>query len=93
MEKRRITRAVFCFLACVLFAGLLFFLSLISGSSQINAESVFRILTGTNTDPAANRIILDIRLPRVLSAMILGGGLSGIRSRDRLCWASPPAQS
>ena len=76
MEKRRITRAVFCFLACFLFSGLLFFLSLISGSSQINADSVFRILTGTNTDAAANRIVMDIRLPRVLSAMILGGGLS-----------------
>jgi iron complex transport system permease protein len=47
-----------------------------SGSSTIPPGTVFGILTGQKTDPAAYRIITDIRLPRTLSALILGGGLS-----------------
>ena len=76
MEKRRILRAMICFTGLLLLAGLLFCVSLMSGSSQIAPGTVFRILTGGSADAAAVRIITDIRLPRTLSAMILGGGLS-----------------
>ena len=76
MEKRRILRALICFLGLLLLAGLLFCLSLMSGSSRIAPGTVFGILTGQQTDAAAFRIITDIRLPRTLSALILGGGLS-----------------
>ena len=76
MEKRRIIRAFVCFLSLFLAAGLLLYLSLISGSSNITADTVNRILTGAQTDSSAFRIIMDIRMPRALSALILGGGLS-----------------
>ena len=76
MEKRRMLRALICFSGLILLTGLLFCLSLMSGSSTIPPGTVFGILTGQKTDPAAYRIITDIRLPRTLSALILGGGLS-----------------
>ena len=76
MEKRRFIRAVLCFAGLLLGACLLFCISLLSGSSRLSAEAVFGILTGTNPDAAAYRIITDIRLPRTLAALILGGGLS-----------------
>ena len=76
MEKRRMVRALICFAGLLLLAGLLFCLSLTTGSSRIAPETVFGILTGRAPDAAASRIIMDIRLPRTLSALILGGGLS-----------------
>ncbi len=76
MEKRRMVRALICFAGLLLPAGLLFCLSLTTGSSRIAPETVFGILTGRAPDAAASRIITDIRLPRTLSALILGGGLS-----------------
>lgn len=76
MEKRRLTRTVLCFAGLLLTACLLFCISLMSGSSQIAPDAVWDILTGHRTDAAASRIITDIRLPRTLAAMILGGGLS-----------------
>ena len=76
MEKQRMVRALICFAGLLLLAGLLFCLSLTTGSSRIAPETVFGILTGRVPDAAASRIITDIRLPRTLSALILGGGLS-----------------
>lgn len=76
MEKRRMIRAVLCFAGLLLTAGLLFCMSLMSGSSQIDPNAVFGILNGQHPDSTAVRIITDIRLPRTLAALLLGGGLS-----------------
>ena len=76
MERKRMIRASLCFAGLLLLAGILFCISLMSGSSSITPESVFRILSGNKSDAAAYRIITDIRLPRTLAALILGGGLS-----------------
>ena len=76
MEKKRMRRAVTAFAGLVLLTFLLLYLSLISGSSQIAPDSVFRILTGSIPDTSAARILRDIRLPRAISAWILGGALA-----------------
>lgn len=57
----------------VLFAAVLFSLS--SGSVGIPLESVLESLTGTG-DPTTRAIVLDLRLPRTLLAIIAGGGLA-----------------
>ena len=76
MEKRRLIRAVLCFAGLLVTACLLFCISLMSGSSKIAPDVVFGILTGQRGEPAAYRIIADIRLPRTIAALVLGGGLS-----------------
>ena len=76
MEKRRLIRTVSCFAGLLLFTGILFCISLLSGSSRLSPDTVFGILTGRQDDAAAYRILMDIRLPRTLAALILGGGLS-----------------
>ncbi|MBQ6041914.1 MAG: iron ABC transporter permease [Oscillospiraceae bacterium] len=76
MEKRRMLRVSICFIGLLVLAGLFFCLSLMSGSTHISPASVFGILTGRPADAASVRILTDIRLPRTLSALILGGGLS-----------------
>ena len=74
--KKHITRTILCFAALTVMAVILFSISLTSGSSSLRAIDAFRILTGNQQNDAAQRIIFDIRMPRALSAMLLGGALS-----------------
>lgn len=51
-------------------------LNLISGSSSLTVSDVLQVLTGSSDDAAARSIILQIRLPRLIAAFLLGGALS-----------------
>jgi iron complex transport system permease protein len=60
----------------------IFLLSLSWSSVSIPLDEIVRILTGGEAARAANRtIILDIRLPRVLTAMLVGAalGIAGLQ--------------
>lgn len=46
------------------------------GSVQISFSDIFNVLLGNSQDSALSSIIIDIRLPRVLLAVLVGGGLS-----------------
>ena len=50
--------------------------SLFSGSVSFSPEEVIKVLTGAKRGTTAANIILSIRLPRMLAAMVLGGGLA-----------------
>ena len=47
-----------------------------SGSISLQFEELYGILTGRITEGAAYHIILDIRLPRIWAAVMLGGALA-----------------
>ena len=47
-----------------------------SGSVRISAAEVTEIIAGKSNNRAAENIIMQIRIPRVLSSVILGGALS-----------------
>ncbi len=47
-----------------------------SGSLSLQAGQILDILRGRVTEGAAYHIIMDIRLPRILAAMLLGGALA-----------------
>lgn len=47
-----------------------------SGSVQISAAEVFSILAGKGTGGTDTAIVMQIRFPRMLAALILGGALS-----------------
>ena len=47
-----------------------------AGSVHLPVGEVLRILTGHGADSTQSHIVWDIRLPRILSAMLLGGALS-----------------
>ena len=55
---------------------LLSFGSLFIGSEMISFNSIIDVLIGQNSSKVTNFIILDIRLPRILTALIAGTGLS-----------------
>ncbi|MCR5369940.1 MAG: iron ABC transporter permease [Clostridium sp.] len=75
-EKRRRMRACAVYAACVL----LLFAAIVSGvnagSVPIPASRILRILTGAETGTTEADIIMKIRMPRILLAGILGGGLA-----------------
>ena len=70
---KRIVRAYV--LLFFLLAGLVF-LNLAAGSVRVSPEELFAALIGRGEEEMTRHIILDIRLPRMLAALILGGALS-----------------
>lgn len=84
--------AVFCGLLIAVLAVLTVLL-LSSGSLSLGLADVFATLVGQGDDATAERIILRVRLPRVLTAIIVGGalGMSGaiFQSISRNALGSP----
>ncbi len=72
-ERRRYALA-FGFLAVLLVA--LAAWNLNAGTLSLSVSQVAAILLGQNTDETAYRVLWDLRLPRVLGAVLLGGALS-----------------
>lgn len=58
----------------VLFGAMLFSMSV--GSADFGIKSLINILTGNEKNELLSRIVFDIRLPRILYALAIGGGLS-----------------
>ena len=73
MEKRRI---ILTFLIMTLLLALLFVWNLSIGSVRISFREVSSILIGAGQGSVNEKIIMNIRLPRILAAMILGGALA-----------------
>ena len=74
--KNRALRWTICFLLLLGLSGILFTANLTIGSSSMTGSDAFSVLFGNSADAAARRIITDIRLPRTIAALILGGSLS-----------------
>ena len=72
-ETKRYTVA-FVILAVVLVSFVVWNLN--AGSYGISVAQVMQIFLGNGSDATASRVVWDIRLPRVLAAILLGGALS-----------------
>ena len=64
----------FWLLLLLLFTFLIW--NIFAGSVSLSASEIWRILLGGDVDFTQSQIIMKIRLPRLLSALILGGALS-----------------
>jgi len=76
MEKRRSVRYTASFVFLFIMLLFLFVLNIYSGSIHLSAREVLELLFMGKQESAASRILWDIRLPRILAAAVLGGGLS-----------------
>ena len=65
-----------CFCILVILLSVFLVLNLLAGSTRILPGEAFSALFLRQTEGTSARIILNIRLPRLLAAAILGGGLS-----------------
>ncbi len=64
------------FITVMIMIVLLFWMNVILGSSDVGASEVFRMLFGEGEDLTHVNIIMNIRLPRAVSAVLLGGALA-----------------
>lgn len=74
MNKKVRYTACFVILSVLLAAAVI--IGIYSGSVSISAAEVTGVITGKSTSRTAENIIMEIRIPRVLSSVILGGALS-----------------
>ena len=70
------TRITVCFLLLTALLLILVVWNINAGSVPLSVGEIFRILLRQNSDNTSYNIIWQIRLPRILSAVILGGALS-----------------
>ena len=64
------------FAICFILLSVLFIMSISIGSVNIPVKDILAVVTGNTSDEISGRIITDIRLPRALAALLLGGALS-----------------
>ena len=76
MGKKRNVIYIRGFLLLIFIMGVLMIMNISFGSSSIGILDVMRVLFNGGGDDTLFKIIMDIRLPRTLAAMLLGGALS-----------------
>ena len=69
-------RIVFSYLLLLCLAAALVCLGILAGSASIPLRDLLKILSGHGGDDTAALILLKIRLPRTLAALLLGGALA-----------------
>ncbi|SEL60682.1 iron complex transport system permease protein [Ruminococcus sp. YRD2003] len=75
MSKKRALRWSICFSALIILAAVFFILELMIGTADLNFTDVLDALT-SSSESTAHTIVRNIRLPRAISAALLGGALS-----------------
>lgn len=73
--KRRNGRYFISFFILLIFLLVTFWWNIVAGSIEITIQDVIDCLLRRSTDATANAIIWQIRLPRAIAAMVLGGAL------------------
>ena len=69
------TRSTIFFTICILLAAGLFAMNIVLGSTSISVGEIISVLAG-KTEGTSATIILNIRLPRAVAALVLGGALA-----------------
>ena len=76
MKDKRIVRYCISFLLLTVLLCALFLWNMNSGSVDLSAKEIINIIINGPNDGTSSNIIWNIRLPRILAAIILGGALS-----------------
>jgi len=76
MNRERSLRGMIVYVSLAVLILVGFFLSVGIGNVHIGFAEVLRAITGGACDEKTRAIIMDIRLPRVIMTVILGGGLA-----------------
>lgn len=76
MKKENKIRYGMGFLILIVLLILLLFLNINGGSIRLSAREILAVLGRRSSDATAMSILWNIRLPRILAALLLGGALS-----------------
>ena len=74
--KNRTTRFIIGYTILAALLVVLLVLNLSIGSSSVSLSETWRIIFGSDAGSTSARIILDMRLPRLIAAALLGGALA-----------------
>ena len=69
-------RFVIIYIILVLLLIFSFGLNVVIGSTNLSFTEVFQIITNHDTESVNGTILWDIRIPRTIAAMMLGGALA-----------------
>lgn len=69
-------RYAFSFAAILILLFLLILINLLTGSVRVTFRDLSALFSGSGNNETIARVLLDIRLPRILAALLLGGALS-----------------
>ena len=75
-EKKRVGRYFSAFIILTALLAVLFVWNVNSGSIDLSVSDIFNIIFRRKGDEVSYNIIWEIRLPRILAVIILGGALS-----------------
>ncbi|MCR4946208.1 MAG: iron ABC transporter permease [Lachnospiraceae bacterium] len=70
------TRYILIFVSIILILIFLIIINIMTGSVSLGAGDIFRLLAGGHAEGISEKIIMDIRLPRIVEAAFLGGALA-----------------
>ena len=76
MKKKAQIRYAVSFVILIVLLLLLFFWNINAGSVQMSVKEIFEIIVKKTGEQTAYNIVWQIRLPRLLAALLLGGALS-----------------
>ena len=76
MKKKAQIRYAVSFVILIVLLLLLFFWNINAGSVQMSVKEIFDIIIKKTGEQTAYNIVWQIRLPRILAALLLGGALS-----------------
>lgn len=76
MKKKAQIRYAVSFVILIVLLLLLFFWNINAGSVQMSVKEIFDIIVKKTGEQTAYNIVWQIRLPRILAALLLGGALS-----------------
>lgn len=103
MTEKRVVRYGISFVILAVLLIFLFIWNVNSGSIHLSVQEILNIIFRHQGDETSYNIVWEIRLPRILSVIILGGALSVsgfllqtfliTLSRDPLCWEFLPEPS
>lgn len=75
-ERNEKARSILAVVSVILITVAVFICALMIGNYQISITQVFRVILGLEDDPILRYIIFDVRIPRLLCGLIVGGALS-----------------
>jgi len=71
-----VNRFILAFSGGIILLIILFLTDLVVGPTDISLQNILLVLINQENDPVLRGIIMDIRLPKALTALLAGGGLS-----------------
>lgn len=84
-------RTILCFILLSLLLGILFVASLLLGSVSLQVKEVLGVILGQEADPQTRILVTHFRLPKAITALVVGAALSASGLQMQTLFRNPLA--